>query len=174
MATTEKVGIFTHVDDKGNTTLLYPVTNMEAVYGLPEALDNDFVKKTSVVNNFTTTEEGFVADARALKVLMDSLNSVSFISKHVFVVNNTNSSSAKTLKIETETCTFFAFEGGGSIFAASVSWNSNLGALDLNETKNIYGTPGIKASYSNKVTTLTIPAWSSCAIITTTPGTLVD
>ena len=30
------------------------------------------VDKSSVVNNFTTTEEGFVADARALKVLNDS------------------------------------------------------------------------------------------------------
>lgn len=30
------------------------------------------VDKTSIVNNFTTTEEGFVADARALKVLNES------------------------------------------------------------------------------------------------------
>lgn len=33
----------------------------------------NFVKKDDVVNNFTTTEEGFVADARALKVLNDSI-----------------------------------------------------------------------------------------------------
>ena len=32
------------------------------------------VDKSSVVNNFTTTEEGFVADARALKTLNDRLN----------------------------------------------------------------------------------------------------
>lgn len=34
------------------------------------------VDKASIVNNFTTTEEGFVADARALKVLNDNLLSL--------------------------------------------------------------------------------------------------
>ena len=82
MATTEKVGIFTHVDDKGNTTLLYPVTKMEAVDRLQETIDHveqsienlnaHKVDISRVVNNFTTTKEGFVADARALKVLNDS------------------------------------------------------------------------------------------------------
>ena len=82
MATTEKVGIFTHVDNKGNTMLLYPVTKMEAVDGLSEATDQleqgiaKSVQKSNVVNNFTTTEEGFVADARALKVLYDNAQPV--------------------------------------------------------------------------------------------------
>ena len=35
-------------------------------------VDTNKVDKANVVNNFTTTEEGFVADARALKVLNDS------------------------------------------------------------------------------------------------------
>ena len=78
MATTEKVGIFTHVDDNGNTTLLYPVTKMEAVDGLSEATAQS-VQKSSVVNNFTTTEEGFVADARALKVLNDTKQSMELL-----------------------------------------------------------------------------------------------
>lgn len=37
------------------------------------------VDKSSVVNNFTTTEEGFVADARALKTLNDSKQSMELI-----------------------------------------------------------------------------------------------
>lgn len=40
MATTEKVGILTHVDESGNMTLLYPVTTKEAVDGLNEALSS--------------------------------------------------------------------------------------------------------------------------------------
>ena len=35
-------------------------------------VDTNKVDKANVVNNFTTTEEGYVADARALKVLNDS------------------------------------------------------------------------------------------------------
>lgn len=37
------------------------------------------VAKDSVVNNFTTTEPGFVADARALKVLNDNIGKISHI-----------------------------------------------------------------------------------------------
>ena len=37
-------------------------------------VDTNKVDKTNVVNNFTTTEEGFVADARALKTLLEKLN----------------------------------------------------------------------------------------------------
>ena len=37
-------------------------------------LKDEKVDKANVVNNFTTTEEGFVADARALKMLNDSVN----------------------------------------------------------------------------------------------------
>ena len=39
-------------------------------------VDTSKVDKSSVVNNFTTTEEGFVADARALKVLNDTFGVV--------------------------------------------------------------------------------------------------
>lgn len=34
-------------------------------------LNNNSISKDNIINNFTTTEEGFVADARALKVLND-------------------------------------------------------------------------------------------------------
>lgn len=37
------------------------------------------VDKSNVVNNFTTTEEGFVADARALKVLNDNKTSIELV-----------------------------------------------------------------------------------------------
>ena len=36
MATTEKVGILTHLDTEGNTTVLYPVTTVDAVDGIEE------------------------------------------------------------------------------------------------------------------------------------------
>lgn len=36
MATTEKVGILTHVDQSGNMTVLYPVTTIDAVDGIEE------------------------------------------------------------------------------------------------------------------------------------------
>lgn len=39
-------------------------------------VDTNKVDKANVVNNFTTTEEGFVADARALKVLNDTFGVV--------------------------------------------------------------------------------------------------
>lgn len=39
-------------------------------------VDENKVDKSRVVNNFTTTEEGFVADAMALKVLNDSKTSI--------------------------------------------------------------------------------------------------
>lgn len=42
------------------------------IFNMPGYLP-DAVTKDMVVNNFTTTEEGFVADARALKVLNDML-----------------------------------------------------------------------------------------------------
>ena len=41
-------------------------------YASKDYVDRTKVDKANVVNNFTTTEEGFVADARALKILNDS------------------------------------------------------------------------------------------------------
>lgn len=38
MATTEQTGLFTYIDESGNMHILYPVTTMEAVDGLPDAL----------------------------------------------------------------------------------------------------------------------------------------
>ena len=37
-------------------------------------LNNNSISKDNIINNFTTTEEGFVADARALKVLNDAID----------------------------------------------------------------------------------------------------
>lgn len=45
------------------------------IFNMPGYLP-DAVTKDMVVNNFTTTEEGFVADARALKVLNDNAQPV--------------------------------------------------------------------------------------------------
>lgn len=44
-----------------------------------DPLSEQKVDKTNVVNNFTTTEEGFVADARALKTLNDGKTSASIL-----------------------------------------------------------------------------------------------
>lgn len=46
------------------------------------------VDKANVVNNFSTTEEGFVADARALQVLNDKFTAVEFQQINVFNKNN--------------------------------------------------------------------------------------
>ncbi len=57
MATTEKVGILTHVDESGNMNLLYPVTTKAAVDGLDEALSkiNDDISKLLSKNGDTMT-----------------------------------------------------------------------------------------------------------------------
>lgn len=60
------------VDSNGGYTLSDKYTTKEYV-------DEKKVDKTSVVNNFTTTEPGFVADARALKVLNDNIEKISHI-----------------------------------------------------------------------------------------------
>ena len=41
-------------------------------------LNNNSISKDNIINNFTTTEEGFVADARALKVLNDMISGIGF------------------------------------------------------------------------------------------------
>ena len=51
-------------------------------------VDTNKVDKANVVNNFSTTEEGFVADARALKVLNDKFTAVDFQQINVFNKNN--------------------------------------------------------------------------------------
>lgn len=129
------------------------------------------IAKANVVNNFTTTEEGFVADARALKVLNDNLNSASFISKHIIHVDNSGSSSVKNVKLRTGSCTFFVFAGGGAVFYATISWNSNIGALALTKSGDLHGSSGFAASYSNNVITFAVPAWTTCIIIATNPAT---
>lgn len=52
-------------------------------------VDTNKVDKSVVVNNFTTTEEGFVADARALKELNDRLGSSYIISGEYSLARNT-------------------------------------------------------------------------------------
>lgn len=39
MATTEQTGLMTYVDEDGNLHILYPVTTIDAVDGLDEALE---------------------------------------------------------------------------------------------------------------------------------------
>lgn len=50
MATIEEKGIFTYVDENGSHHLLYPVTTMDAVDGLQEALDAVEQKKFQFTN----------------------------------------------------------------------------------------------------------------------------
>ena len=60
------------VDSNGSYTLSDKYTTKEYV-------DEKKVDKTSVVNNFTTTEPGFVADARTVKILNDNIGKISHI-----------------------------------------------------------------------------------------------
>ena len=53
-------------------------------------VDTNKVDKTNVVNNFTTTEEGFVADARALKVLNDAIEEQAANKSLVTTINTNN------------------------------------------------------------------------------------
>ena len=52
-------------------------------------LNNNSISKDNIINNFTTTEEGFVADARALKALNDNLLSL-FQVKNGGMINDFN------------------------------------------------------------------------------------
>ena len=57
----------------------------------------DKVDKSNVVNNFTTTEEGYVADARALKMLNDSKLSMELLWENA---SPTSSFAAQTVSID--------------------------------------------------------------------------
>ena len=50
MATTEKKGILTYVDNSGNMTLLYPVTTADAVDGLDEIISEETGKVKSTAD----------------------------------------------------------------------------------------------------------------------------
>ena len=69
-------------DENGNITLTHENVGALSASGTAENASklggvdaSDYVQKSQVVNNFTTTEEGFVADARALKELSDRIGS---------------------------------------------------------------------------------------------------
>ena len=67
---------FLGVDKNGATEGDISPVNADTLGGnLPEyyAIAENTVNKENIVNNFTTTEEGFVADARALKALRNEL-----------------------------------------------------------------------------------------------------
>ncbi len=56
MANTEYIGVFTHVDDSGNTNSLYPVTKAEAVEGLDEAIDGALPQNNNLIT-FTSLDQ---------------------------------------------------------------------------------------------------------------------
>ena len=53
--------------------------NMDKIDTSVNQLSQQKVDKANVVNNFTTTEEGFVADARVLKALNDKFTKSTFV-----------------------------------------------------------------------------------------------
>lgn len=53
-----------------------------------DELSRNTFSKSQVVNNFTTTEEGFVADARALKALNDTVNKITRTTVQTDIANN--------------------------------------------------------------------------------------
>lgn len=78
------------------------------------------VDKTSVVNNFTTTEEGFVADARTLKVLNESKLSMELLYENG---NPTSSFSEGEIPLE---------------IPVGVDAKSALFAIEINNSSKIY------------------------------------
>ena len=56
MATTERTGLMTYIDEDGNHDILYPVTTMEAVDGLPEALYSKLSMELLWQNSKPTSE----------------------------------------------------------------------------------------------------------------------
>lgn len=72
MATIEKTGIMTYVDDAGNEIILYPVTTPDAVYGLIELL-------AGAVNKNGDTMAGML-NVPDLSVFGDGYKAVSFLS----------------------------------------------------------------------------------------------
>lgn len=106
MATIEHTGLMTYIDENGNHYILYPVTNVDAVDGLQEELNNK-VLKSSVVNDFTIEEEGYVADARALKVLNDTKQSTELLWENA---SPTSEFAMQSLPIDTAGYTFLDVE----------------------------------------------------------------
>ena len=85
---------------------------------LPQAVNPDnFVKKTEIVNNFSTTEEGFVADARALKELNDRK-----LAMELLWVNASPSSSFSPATIDLELGEYNSVQVI-LIYAPSVQWD---------------------------------------------------
>lgn len=52
---------------------------------------NEKVNKTSIINNCSTTEEGFIADARQLKYLLDLITKINNTNSYTTDLNNEKS-----------------------------------------------------------------------------------
>ena len=99
---------------------------------------NGKLSTDKIVNNFTTTEEGFVADARALKVLNDSKLSLEllwendsptseFAQKEISVPGLSN---YKMIAIETARGTFFRDNNVGYLYmSGAVLWSVGEAAM---------------------------------------------
>lgn len=83
MATTERIGLLTSVDDGGNHTLIYPVTTAEAVDGLDEAITEKISESgnsSSSSKNVTLPVSGWANNKQTLAVSGVTTNSTIFVS----------------------------------------------------------------------------------------------
>lgn len=102
-----------------------PTANDEAVN--KGYVDANKVDKTSVVNNFTTTEEGFVADARALKVLNDTKLSMELLWQNA---SHASAFAAQVVSLDLsnydQVAIVFGFDGNFQWLSGLCVFNKNL------------------------------------------------
>lgn len=65
-----------------NNSTIITAKNLNDIQNNIIELNNNSISKDNIINNFTTTEEGFVADARALKTLNDTKMSMKLLWKN--------------------------------------------------------------------------------------------
>ena len=139
-------------------------------------VDANKVDKTNVVNNFTTTEEGYVADARALKILNDSKLSSRLLWQNI---KPGNAFSPQTLNLDFEDGDLIGIQycrRAGSSVSRTV-WC--LGTADVElfnawssmfTTRNVYVSNGEIVFYEGKTSVYnnngTLTEDNSCAIPT--------
>lgn len=118
---------------------------------------DEYLQKSQVVNNFTTTGEGFVADARALKTLHDGKTSASILangeqsmgnySKVTIRSTNPLANLRCTLLMPTSIYTMVVGDDGSSLV-------TKIGGSDISYAIDVIGE-----------VTLTIPKWTRFKLI---------
>lgn len=135
------------------------------------------VDKTSVVNNFTTTEEGFVADARALKVLNDNIEGIKTLDcfKGFFRVNNSKSGDTKTVTLKVSTNTgILILANSRRLCLMSIGFNSTTNEPSVIYKQSLTDKDDIDLVYENGTHLLTIPGWCTALVLATTDLKIIE